>query len=163
MRLSRRNLFLFSSFLPYGWFSFLVPSAHAQERPQGLVLPVKNLRENTAKLFTKLAERSEARDEFVRNPTGVLTQEVLNRKLPPQQISDANRILFAMLANDKFREWLDDYEARPYGQRVNPDQFSRDFAKAVLEFGDSDLLRAVFKNAADGFGQPGSPSAEQLI
>jgi hypothetical protein len=129
-----------------------------------LVLKRKDLRQNTAALFEELAKDQNARDEFIRNPTGQLVSRVTKQTLPAQQISDANRILFAIMANDEFREWLDNYQTPRSTKKVTEAQFSRDFAEALLKFGDSDLLGALFKYASDGFGLPGfGPVAEQLV
>lgn len=131
----------------------------------GLVLKRPDFRKNTAALFADLEKNPREREEFIRNPAGKLASRVTGERLPEQRVSDANRVLFAMMANDEFRKWLDTYDASPKGQRVSDQQFARDFASAVLRFGDSDLLRALFKHASDGFGIPGmgGPSAQQLV
>lgn len=136
--------------------------SNGHSRP--LVLKEKDLRKNTEELFEQLGRDEKARQEFIKNPTAVLSEKIVKHKLPEQEISDVNRVLFAMLANDRFRQWLDDYEASPNGRKVSEAEFSRDFSEAVLQFGDSDLIRALFKQASDGFGLPGfSKVAEQLF
>lgn len=72
-------------------------------------LPNSDLRKNTELLFQQLESDDEARKAFIVNPTGILSTTLLKRALPEQEISDANRVLFAMLANDGFRDWLDNY------------------------------------------------------
>jgi hypothetical protein len=132
-------------------------------RPK-LVLKRQDLRKNTAILFEQLAKDKTAREEFIQNPVGQVVAKLTKQPLPRQHISDANRVLFAMMANEKFRKWLDEYEAQPGGKAVTQEQFGRDFAEALLKFGDSDLIRAVFKYASDGFGMPGfTDVAQQLI
>lgn len=132
-------------------------------RPK-LVLKRQDLRKNTAILFEQLAKDKSAREEFIRNPVGQVAEKLTKQPLPRQQVSDANRILFAMMANEKFRKWLDEYEAQPGGKAVTQEQFGRDFAEALLTFADSDLIRAVFKYASDGFGMPGfTDVAQQLV
>ncbi|AVG14877.1 hypothetical protein VA599_06445 [Chromobacterium sp. TRC.1.1.SA] len=138
------------------------PIKSARSAP--LVLPAAQLRNNAQALFAQLDKDPAARAEFIRNPTGVLTAKVSQRQLPAQQVSDVNRLLFSMLANDGFRQWMDDYPASPAGKPVSEEQFSKDFAAAVLKYADADLIRAMFKLASDGFGLPGfGNSAEQLL
>ncbi|MGC0153737.1 hypothetical protein ACPRNU_14840 [Chromobacterium vaccinii] len=138
------------------------PVKPAQSAP--LVLPAAQLRSNAQALFAQLNKDAAARTEFIHNPAGVLATKVGQRQLPPQQVSDVNRLLFSMLANDGFRQWMDDYQASPGGKPVGEEQFSKDFAAAVLKFADADLIRAMFKLASDGFGLPGfGNSAEQLL
>ncbi|HSJ62955.1 MAG TPA: hypothetical protein VK922_03505 [Gemmatimonadaceae bacterium] len=131
---------------------------------KGLVLKRTDLRRNTAALFERLDRDPAAREEFIRDPTGKLATHIARRRLPRQHLSDANRVLFAMLANDEFRAWLDRYRARPGGRPVTEATFGRDFAAAVLKYGDSELLRALFKMAGDGYGMPGvSHVFQQLV
>jgi hypothetical protein len=129
-----------------------------------LVLKEKDIRKNTEELFEHLGRDERARQDFIKNPTAALSEKIVKHKLPEQEVSDVNRVLFAMLANDRFRKWLDEYEASPGGKKVSEAEFSKDFANAVLQFGDSDLIRALFKQAGDGFGLQGfSKVAEQLF
>ena len=127
-----------------------------------LILKRGDLQRDTAALFANLREDASAREQFIKDPARHLSERVIKQQLPPQRISDANRVLFTMLANDGFRHWLDEYQANPSGKQVSQEQFGSDFAKAVLQFGDSDLLNALFKHAADGFGLPGI-NAQQLV
>ena len=127
-----------------------------------LVLKRADLQRNTEALFTTLKEDNDARERFILDPTGHVAAEVVRHDLPPQRLSDANRVLFAMMANDGFRQWLDEYKSVRNGKAVTQQEFAGDFANAVVRFGDSDLLRALFKHAADGFGIPGI-NAEQLV
>lgn len=128
----------------------------------GLVLKREDIKRHTEALFAKLENDADMRQRFIQDPTGHLASEIVRQELPPQQLSDANRVLFAMLANDRFRQWLDDYKSVRDGKPVTREQFAIDFAKAAAEFGDSDLLRALFKHAGDGFGIPGI-NAQQLV
>jgi hypothetical protein len=128
----------------------------------GLVLKREDIKRHTEALFAKLEGDADMRKRFIQDPTGHVAADILSHQLPPQRQSDANRVLFAMLANDGFRQWLDEYESVRNGKQVTQEQFAGDFAAAVVKFGDSDLLRALFKHAADGFGVPGI-NAEQLV
>jgi hypothetical protein len=114
-----------------------------------LVLNREGLRNHAASLFDQLDKDDAAKQAFLNDPVGQLAGGIAEGNLPPQQISDANRLLFATLANDKFREWLDNYEARPNGQRVSDEQFARDYADALIKYGDSDLLQAALQHAAN--------------
>jgi hypothetical protein len=127
-----------------------------------LVLKREDIKRHTEALFAKLEGDADARQRFIQDPSGHVAAEVAQQQLPPQRLSDANRVLFAMLANDGFRQWLDDYESVRNDKPVTKAQFAADFAEAAARFGDSDLLRALFKHAADGFGIPGI-NAEQLV
>lgn len=127
----------------------------ASSRSAPLVIKLKDLNKKTATLFEHLERDKALHAKFVSNPTGHLVGEVLGYELPEQQVSDANRLLFATLANDKFLAWLDGYEAHPKDGVTPSDKFAKDFADAVLKFGDSDLLLALLRQSANGHGIPG--------
>lgn len=120
-----------------------------------LVIKVKDLPQKTSVLFEKLAQDDTFQARFVSDPSGHVVSELLGQPLPTQQLSDANRVLFATLANDKFREWLEHYDNAPDGKRVSQETFAKDFAKAVLAHGDPDLLQALLKQSTYGHGVPG--------
>lgn len=137
--------------------------AEGQGRDEGLVLHHEELRVNTARLFDRLREDEEAQQAFIRDPARHVAEHVLNSELPDQHASDANRVLFEMLANDEFREWLDQYESSPGGERVSDEQFARDFAEAVLKFGDPDLLGSLLAHASNGGRVPGGSVFQQFV
>uniref|UniRef100_Q01Z15 Uncharacterized protein n=1 Tax=Solibacter usitatus (strain Ellin6076) TaxID=234267 RepID=Q01Z15_SOLUE len=137
---------------------------NARLSPHGggsLTLPQKDLRKNTAALFEGLQHDEKARQKFMTNPVGQVAKLVVGRELAPQQESAANRVLFAMLANREFMKWLDEYRG-PGGKPATREQFGRDFAQAVVRFGDQDLFKAVVGQAAAGLGFPGEV-AQQLV
>lgn len=127
----------------------------ASPRSEPLVIKLKDLHKKTATLFERLERDTTLRERFVSNPTGHLVGEVLGYELPKQQLSDANRLLFATLANEKFLAWLDAYDPRPQGGAAPSDKFAKDFAEAVLKFGDGDLLIALLRQSKHGHGIPG--------
>jgi hypothetical protein len=138
--------------------------SHARLVPRGnapLTLPQKDLRKNTATLFDALKQDEHARQRFIRNPTGEVSRVIAQRELTPQQESAVNRVLFAMLANQEFMRWLDEYRG-PDGKPVTREQFARDFAQAVIQYGDEDLFKGVMGQVAEGFGFPGEV-AQQLV
>jgi len=138
--------------------------SQSEDLSRPLILKEENLRQNTIALFEELKRDPEARESFIRNPVGQVSANIFQRDVSPQHLSDANRFLFSMLANDKFRQWLDNYPSETNGQKVTREQFSRDFAKALIEYGDQNIFISMLKHASDGFGLPAfSPVAQQLV
>lgn len=127
----------------------------AKKESQKLVLPIKDLRTRTTALFEKLSEDEKARNKFIKNPAEAISQ-MWGVKLPKQEISDANRFLFCVLANDKMNKWLSSYDGYPGGKRVTDAQFARDFSDAITKYGDADLVHAALQQSAHGFGLGGS-------
>jgi hypothetical protein len=121
---------------------------------QGLLLKVPGLQKKTSALFKELEGSSKLKKSFIQNPSGVLSPKLLGKKVSKQQVSDANRLLFSILANDKFLNWVDSYATENRGKKVSKEQFSRDFADAVLKFGDQNILGSLIQSASRG-GIPG--------
>jgi hypothetical protein len=139
-------------------------SGNAPAARRRLVLQGRDLRAHAAKLFQSLEKSDGARQEFVRNPVGLLAREVLKQPLAPQYESDANRLLMSVLSNKKFSAWLRRYPAERDGKPVPREQFQRDFASALIKYGDPVIVNSALKNVANGFDLTGlGPVAEQLI
>lgn len=128
-----------------------------------LVLGRKAFRQSMAALFQELDTDEEAQQRFIQDPAGIIMDRVFQEKLPPQRASEANRLLFSVLANKQFLRWMDQYASENKGRRVGKDEFNQDFAKALLEFGDQELLLSVLSNASAGFGIPGMGDRAQQI
>ena len=116
-----------------------------------------------ATLFEKLDTDERARQRFIQDPSGLLSERVFQEKLPPQRASEANRLLFAVLSNERFLGWLDAYATRNQGRKVSKDEFNQDFAKALLEFGDHELVLSVLSHASVNQGLPGIGDRAQQI
>src|SRR5437763_8619911 len=95
---------------------------------KSLILKKSDLRANTAALFTAIETDETLKAKFIEDPAGVLSTRVFKSKLPAAQASEANRLLFAILQNDRFVQWIADYTEQTRGRKVSRDQFARDFS-----------------------------------
>lgn len=120
-----------------------------------LSLPIPDLRRRTSSLFQELNKDRELRERFIQNPASVIGQRVTpGLRLTNSELSDSNRLLFSLLANDRFRRWSAAYQeslrrqAEAEGQEsIDRRKVRQDFVRAVARFGDSDLLAAFAANA----------------
>lgn len=129
-----------------------------------LLLNIRKLRANAINLFEELQENEELAQEFIENPTEIVANRIAQQKIPIQQASEANRLLFSLLANDEMREWLESYPEENAGKRVSKSQFAADFAQAVARIGDKNIHISLLNNAALGYGIPGlTDIAYQII
>ena len=99
-------------------------------RPKLILNENTEFRKRTIELFKELEQNESLREAFIKNPVEVVGSRILEKNFSLQQISEANRLLFALLANQKFVHWLDDYATKTHGHRVEREQFAKDFAKA---------------------------------
>jgi hypothetical protein len=135
-----------------------------------LVLKYQDFRSEAAKFFKELNRDPALRSLFFKNPS-----LVLNTKLPSLaglRITDlqhdvANRLLYSVLSNDKFKEFLRSYQKRKNDALArllkNPDDkeaanelderaIKAEFAEAFLKFGDKELLHNIFSSNQRGGG-----------
>lgn len=123
-------------------------------RTRKLELKPKDLRKNVVALYKLLQKNEDARTAFIRDPAGQIGRRIVKRKLPPQQISEANRLLFAIIANDEMVKWLQDYGARARG-KLDKKAFALEFARQIQKLDDPSINAGVLGNAALGVGIPG--------
>ena len=125
-----------------------------------LVLKHDNLRDSVASLFELMNEDSSLRQTFINNPSQVVLGSILpkNVDMPsPQRVSEANRFLFSLLANDEFRDWARNYQGHLNEQmasgRLKPEnvdkmKLAQDMAEAFGRYGDTSLLVSLGNQAA---------------
>ena len=132
------------------------------EKRQRLELPIEELQARTKQLFAELDEDPVARSEFLSNPVGRIAA-LYGVKAEQQAEAAGTRVLFAMLANDRFRTWLEAYPAERGGKPVDQKQFASDFAQALLDYGDRDIVDNLLHHAAQGYGVPGFEEVFQQL
>lgn len=118
------------------------------EKPS-LILKMPGLHSGLTKLFRAL-RKSETREQFIHNPAKAISRYLPSLSLTATEVSHANRFLFSILANDKFKSWALSYQQEQMkAYRKNPDmklsrnQITQDLARAYAEFGDKDLLLSL--------------------
>jgi hypothetical protein len=142
-----------------------IPPLKAASAPSRvpLTIPLPEFRTRVTHLFREVTKDKSLQDIFMRNPTRVLSEWVLHEELPEQQAADWNHLLFAMLSNDAFLAWANEYSVKHAGKRLDRNAFAREFAMKVLELGDKTLLGSVLKSVAAGNGLPGIDNAARLF
>ncbi|MET8141461.1 hypothetical protein ABZU32_14235 [Sphaerisporangium sp. NPDC005288] len=117
-------------------------------------------------LYTTMLGDSQLQARFIQNPSSVLVQYGMASSLTYEAASAANRLLFSILSNPAFREWLRSYAAQHIGTRVDPRQAAQDLTVAIRDFGDPNLISAMVESATVGQPIPGAgfgPLANQLF
>lgn len=120
-----------------------------------LILKTEGLAKRGAALFKEVNSDEALRQEFLQNPAKVISERVTKTPLPDGQASASNRFLFALLANDDFRAWMKVFNRRILRDAVDRNTRVREFAEAVIRFGDENVLASLAELAAGGHGIPG--------
>lgn len=120
------------------------------------------MRERLASLIKRIEEVPEMREQFLLDPAGTLAEEVTGIGATRHQLSEVNRLMFAILANDDLVEWIAEFEPRK--KHAAREAFIENFARKVVEVGDTTVLGAIISNATVGNGFPGiGPVAYQCV
>src|SRR5262249_19785328 len=90
----------------------------------------------------------------IANPTKLITSHVTHKSLTAQQVSESNRLLFALIANDEMRSFLAKFEPSASGSK-GKQEFAAAFAKQIASLEDRNILVALVGNALAENGIPG--------
>lgn len=120
-----------------------------------LEIKQKDLQKNLLNLFTEMQKDKKLMNSFIHNPTEHIANVVMRKKLPRQQVSEANRLLFSLIANDDMVEWLNTYKGHEREGEMDKKQFAVDFAREIGRLGDENILISLVSNAVQGYGIPG--------
>jgi hypothetical protein len=106
-------------------------------------------------LLEKVQRDDRTREAFIANPTKVMTSQVTHEPASAQQVSESNRLLFALIANDKMRDFFSKFEASASGAKAAKQEFAEAFAKQIASLKDENIMVALVGNAIVGNGIPG--------
>jgi hypothetical protein len=119
-------------------------------------------RERLAALIQRIEKMPEVREQFLQDPAGTLSEEVTGLSPTRHQVSEVNRLLFAILANDELVKWIAEFESQE--KSAAREAFAESFARKVVELGDARVLGSIVNNAVVGNGFPGiGPVAYQCV
>lgn len=127
-----------------------------------LTIDQGHMRERLASLINRIETVPEVREQFLHDPAGTLSKEVTAVEASRHQLSEVNRLMFAILANDDLVQWIADFESQR--KPLAREAFMESFSKKVIELGDRTVLGAIISNSAVGNGFPGiGPIAYQCV
>lgn len=124
----------------------------AERQQQPLILRNDDLAAKTEAFFKELNTNPRLQSEFINNPSGVITRRFLlpsaAAQISPQRLNNANRILYSVIANDRFRIWAQEYQTNidKLG-KIDKSQVVKDFSAAVIRFGDAALVQGLIEES----------------
>ena len=116
-----------------------------------LVLENSNLGNKIEQLFEELSNNKRLEHVFSKDPAYVLAKKVLPAsysQLTKQSLSKANRLLYSILSNKKFKKWLDDYQKtleKNYKKtnEIDKQQIKKDLAEGLIRHGDQEIIYSL--------------------
>lgn len=118
-----------------------------------VALKLKPFKESAAAVVRELSDRHVLEDEFLLDPTGFLVtrlHDTAAARIPRRQLNGANRFLFSVMSNEKFLGWIKSYQEQTLENLqadplavIDKEKVRVDLAKAMLEFGDPEIISAI--------------------
>jgi hypothetical protein len=87
------------------------------------------------------------REQFVTNPTQILSEYVLGKPASPERATVTNQLIYAVMVNRQLVSWIRDYAVR---HRMHPPPLNRalgDFGQAVVELGARRVVLALMRSS----------------
>jgi hypothetical protein len=106
-------------------------------------------------LFYAMSSDFLLRQQFVTNPTQVLSEYVHGTQVPSEQASVSNQLVYAVLSDRKLLTWLHAYAVERRGNVASGPEFLRDFAHAVAAHGGRHAVIALLRSSIEGTGLMG--------
>ena len=101
-------------------------------------------------LFKAMSADYLLREQFVTDPSQVLSEYVHGARLSAEAASIRNQLLYAAMSNHRLLAWLHGYATRHGGRMPSPDKFIRDFSRAVVENEGLHIVLALIRASAGG-------------
>ena len=144
-----------------------------------LVIKNKHIHKEVSSLFNDLSEDDRLQKIFFQNPSLILRTHFPSlgqAQATPDNDSVANRVLFSVLSNAEFLEFLKEYQKKKSAaisaflsdpndrealKALDTKTIRLDFADALLKYGDRELVANLFYSDPDG--RPGTTVGWWLI
>ena len=116
------------------------------QRPQLRQLAVNR---RVDSLFKAMSTDFLLREQFVTEPSQVLSEYVNARKLDPEQAEAGDHLIYSVMSNQPLLSWLRDYSRQQGGVVPPRSKFMSDFSRAVIAHGGHHVVLALAKSSAD--------------
>jgi hypothetical protein len=101
-------------------------------------------------LFRAMSSDFLLREQFVTDPTQILSEYVYSRKLPPDDAAPINHLIYSVMANGGLVNWLRDRAFQLRSQMQSGRGFFSDFSRAVVRHGNHNVVLALVRNPGAG-------------
>src|ERR1051325_2691758 len=106
----------------------------------------------TDALFRALSTDFLLREQFVTDPSQILSEYLYGKRLTDEASDAANQLLYCVLSNPRLRRWMADYSRHLKGSTPTTHQFAVEFSRAVAKQGDELTALSLIRTAAEGRG-----------
>jgi hypothetical protein len=103
-------------------------------------------------LFKAMAGDFLLREQFVTDPTQVLSEYVRGERVPPESASISNQLLYAVMSNRRMRRWLQDYVNRHGSRHHSHREFVENFGRAAANHGGQSIVFSLLRASIEADG-----------
>lgn len=141
----RQSLGLFASALSAGLVSEKA-SGQSSKDSERFVIRLEDTHKKIEDLFSQLAQDQALQKQFIQNPSSLIFENFTGERVRPSEVrvDESNRLIFSVLGNSKFMNWLQSYGKKKKLAKIEPAELLHDMAGAMLKFGDSDIVEKIY-------------------
>ena len=99
-------------------------------------------------LFRAMSSDYLLREQFITDPSQVLTEYVHGRRLDAEQASICNQLIYAFASKYSLRKWLHAYAFEHRDRIPSGERFARDLAHAVASHNGAHVVLALIRSTA---------------
>jgi hypothetical protein len=100
-------------------------------------------------LFKAMSSDFLLREQFVTEPSQILSEYVHGKKLPPEQATVNDQLLYAVMSNQNMIRWLRDYSVGHRGRFPTREKFVADFSRAVVAHDAQHVVLALIRSSVE--------------
>jgi hypothetical protein len=126
--------------------------AEDKKQRQLSALDAPAITRRTDALFRAMSADYLLREQFVTDPSQVLSEYVRGTRLPPEAASIRNQLIYAIMSNERMLRWMDGYATQYRGRFPGAEKFVRDFGQAVVDQGGHHIVLALIRASAEKEG-----------
>lgn len=89
------------------------------------------------------------RDQFITDPSQVISEYVNATRLEPQAAIEINHLIYSMMVNRKLLGWLHTYAVQKAEELPTVNRFIQDFSRAVAEHNGYHIILSLFQRSAE--------------
>ncbi len=99
-------------------------------------------------LFRAMSSDFLLREQFITDPAQILSEYVYAKKLPPEEASLTNHLIYSIMSNRDLLHWFRDRAFEPRTQVQSGANFVSEFSRAVVQHGSHNIVHALIRNSA---------------
>jgi len=99
-------------------------------------------------LFRAMSSDFLLREQFITDPAQILSEYVYATKMPPDEASLTNHLIYSIMSSRGLLNWFRDRAFQPHNQMQSDGSFVAEFSHAVVQHGNHNLVHSLIRHSA---------------